>query len=210
MFTGIVEEIGIVKKVDKSERITRLTISGEKIIKDIKKGDSVCVNGVCLTVVSTNSSQFTVEVIQETLKKTNLNEISPGAKVNLERALKFNDRLNGHFVLGHVDGIGRIESIIKLKEDVKMEIVPEKWMMKYIVYKGSIAVDGVSLTVAKKDVNKFTVALIPYTLSHTILGEKKRNDKVNIELDILAKYIENLTYKEKKIDYNFLKERGFV
>ncbi|MBI5574212.1 MAG: riboflavin synthase [Elusimicrobia bacterium] len=207
MFTGIIEDLGTVKKINKMQ------ITVETKLDDIKIGDSVCVNGVCLTVVDylllvTRYSLLTFDISEETFKKTNLGELKIGSVVNLERALKSDGRLGGHFVTGHIDGTGKI---LKIKKSGNSEIwqfsIPEI-LSKYIAEKGSVAIDGISLTIVEKKINSFSVAIIPHTLKNTTLGIKKVGDTVNIETDILAKYI--LQQKEKnKITSETLKKAGF-
>lgn len=190
MFTGIIEEIGIVKSV-KSKVIT---IEANKIFDDLKLGDSVAVNGTCLTISSFSNKIFNADITTETLSITNLGDLKSGFKVNLERALTLNGRLGGHIVSGHIDGVGIIKNISKSEKDIILKIEVSANLMKYIIEKGSVAVDGISLTVAKVDNNKnsFSVAIIPHTLKETVLYYKKAGDKVNIENDIIGKYVEKL------------------
>ncbi len=192
MFTGIIEEMGIVKSI-KSKVIT---IEANKIFDDLKLGDSVAVNGTCLTVSSfegkTSPKIFNADITSETLSRTNLGNLKSGFKVNLERALTLNGRLGGHIVLGHIDGVGIIKNISKNAEDIELTIEVPPNLIKYIIEKGSVAVDGISLTVAKVNKNYFSVAIIPHTLKETILYYKKAGDKVNIENDIIGKYVEKL------------------
>lgn len=190
MFTGIIEEMGIVKSI-KSKVIT---IEANKIFDDLKLGDSVAVNGTCLTVSSFSNKIFNADITNETLSRTNLGDLKSGFKVNLERALTLNGRLGGHIVSGHIDGVGIIKNISKKSEDIELVIEVPTNLMKYIIEKGSVAVDGISLTIAKVDNNKnnFSVAIIPHTLKETVLYYKKAGDKVNIENDIIGKYVERL------------------
>ena len=190
MFTGIIEEMGIVKSI-KSKVIT---IEANKIFDDLKLGDSVSVNGTCLTVSSFSNKIFNADITSETLSRTNLGDLKSGFKVNLERALTLNGRFGGHIVSGHIDGVGIIKNISKKSEDIELVIEVPTNLMKYIIEKGSVAVDGISLTVAKVDNNKnnFSVAIIPHTLKETVLYYKKVGDKVNIENDIIGKYVERL------------------
>jgi riboflavin synthase len=217
MFTGIIEEIGIVKSV-KSKVIT---IEANKIFDDLKLGDSIAVNGTCLTISSFSNKIFNADITTETLSRTNLGDLKSGFKVNLERALTLNGRLGGHIVSGHVDGVGIIKNISKDSEDIELVIECSANLMKYIIEKGSVAVDGISLTVAKVDNNKnsFSVAIIPHTLKETVLYYKKAGDKVNIENDIIGKYVEKfLTFnnynneknnKNSNINMEFLIKNGF-
>ena len=206
MFTGIIEDSGKVIKVGREE----LTLSS--VLKDIKTGDSISVNGVCLTVRQIKSDVFTVDISQETYKRTNLGRLKAGDRVNLERSLKLDGRLGGHIVTGHIEGIGKILSVKGSgdKSGYFTFSYPES-IKKYIVPKGSIAVDGISLTVVEAKNNKFSAAIIPHTLKNTTLGFKKINDTVNLEPDILAKYVENI-YRSKKsnITTQFLKDKGFI
>ena len=220
MFTGIIEEMGIVKSI-KSKVIT---IEANKIFDDLKLGDSVAVNGTCLTVSSFSNKIFNADITSETLSRTNLGDLKSGFKVNLERALTLNGRLGGHIVSGHIDGVGIIKNISKKSEDIELVIEVPTNLMKYIIEKGSVAVDGISLTVAKVDNNKnnFSVAIIPHTLKETVLYYKKAGDKVNIENDIIGKYVERLlsfndfnfnnetnNKKNSNINMEFLIKNGF-
>ena len=219
MFTGIIEEMGIVKSI-KSKVIT---IEANKIFDDLKLGDSVAVNGTCLTVSSFSNKIFNADITSETLSRKNLGDLKSGFKVNLERALTLNGRLGGHIVSGHVDGIGIIKNISKNAEDIELIIECPESLMKYIIEKGSVAVDGISLTVARVDTNKnnFSVAIIPHTLKETVLYYKKSGDKVNIENDIIGKYVEKLlsfndfnfnnetNNKSSNINMEFLIKNGF-
>ena len=215
MFTGIVEELGKIKKIEKLSNGAKLVIECKNILSDDKIGDSICVNGVCQTVTEFNSSSFSVMLSDETLKVTNFSDIKQGDYVNLERALMLNTRLGGHIVSGHIDCTGILISVDKLSDfyNLKFEI-PQK-SSKYIVYKGSITINGISLTVAEVKENTFTVAIIPYTYKNTVLKYLKTGDRVNIETDILAKYVEKLLrFEDNKtrnnISMEFLKENGFV
>lgn len=217
MFTGIIEEIGIVKSI-KSKVIT---IEANKIFDDLKLGDSVAVNGTCLTISSFSNKIFNADITTETLSRTNLGDLKSGFKVNLERALTLNGRLGGHIVSGHIDGVGFIKNISKSENDIILKIEVSANLMKYIIEKGSVAVDGISLTVAKVDNNKnsFSVAIIPHTLKETVLYYKKAGDKVNIENDIIGKYVEKLltfnnynnekNNKNSNINMEFLIKNGF-
>ena len=206
MFTGIIEQIGTVKNISKSG------ISIESQFNDIKPGDSIAINGVCLTVTLLSDNTFMVDVSEETAGKTNLRELQPGDKLNLERALKFNDRVDGHFVTGHVEGIGKITGIKNNQDKISKLITVSfpKELGKYIVEKGSIAVDGISLTVVNVTVKTFSAAVIPFTLNNTILGLKKTGSTVNLETDMLAKYVEKSGITGKsQITLDYLKKSGF-
>ncbi|MFA8449394.1 MAG: riboflavin synthase [Bacteroidales bacterium] len=226
MFTGIVEEIGTIKEVVKGARSIQLTVSAKKITSDIKLGDSISTNGICLTVTSFGSDYFIVDVMPESLKRTSLSGVRPGVKVNLERALCLSDRLGGHLVSGHIDGQGTIVAINKDDNAVWFTIKTEPSILKYIVEKGSVAIDGISLTVAYVDEVYFKVSIIPHTIKETILQYKHEGDSVNLENDITAKYIEKFllgkdTYckdgsKQKNqvsksgLNMDFLTENGFA
>lgn len=187
MFTGIIAGVGtIVKKKANSSGLS-LTIETNDIAKDLKKGSSIAVNGACLTVKEIEKSAISFDIMNETIKKTTLNYKKVGDRVNLEPALRVGDELGGHFVYGHADGVGEIISVEDIGNDRLLTIKPPKDLEKYIVPQGSIAIDGVSLTVAKLSGTTFTVSLIPFTLENTILGELKAGDKVNLENDMLAK-----------------------
>ena len=189
MFTGIVEEKGNVKELHRSANLLTLSVYAKKVFPGTKIGDSIAVDGVCLTVIRTNGRALTFELMKETLQKTTLGSAKANTQVNLERALKTNSRLGGHFVQGHIDGIGIIKNKKTLPNYLRYEITVPKNLARYIVPKGSIAIDGVSLTVGEVRTSTFSVYLIPHTLGVTTLGSKKAGDKVNIETDILAKYI---------------------
>lgn len=204
MFTGIIEDIGNIENKD----LNSLTIS--TVLDDIKVSDSVSVNGVCLTVEHVekkhNKTFFKVTISSETLQRTNLKFLTTSSKVNLERALKLSCRLSGHIVTGHVDTTIKL---LQIKgEDFIFELPKE--YEKYIVEEGSVAIDGISLTVAKKFKDKFLVVVVPYTFENTTLKYKKQNDVFNLEVDILAKYVESIVGKEKKLDIEFLKQHGFA
>lgn len=212
MFTGIIEEIGKVVAFKKSSHGADLVISAKTVLEDIELGESIAVNGVCETVVKFDNTTFEVNISDETLRVSNLSDLKQGDFVNLERALKLSDRLSGHVVLGHVDLTTRFVIKEKLGEFYNMEFAVMPEFRKYIVKKGSITINGISLTIADINPESFVVAVIPHTFENTNLKELKNNDIVNIETDILAKYIENFVVgKEKKeITMNFLEENGFL
>jgi len=189
MFSGIVEELGEVKRISNRGNITLFDIAAKKVSEDTNIGDSICVNGVCLTVIKNESAVLAFEAVSETLKITNLGSLKISDKVNLERSLKVGDRISGHFVTGHVDCLGIIRRKNYLTGNLCFEVAVPPNFMKYILPKGSIAVDGISLTIAGKKSNAFTAYIIPHTLKNTTLGLKGPSDKVNIEFDILAKRI---------------------
>lgn len=191
MFTGIVEGLGKVEKIEKVKgkgRSALLKIDLGKLAKSLKTSDSVSINGVCLTVVNLNKTKASFEMIEETMKKTALGSLTLGDKVNIERSLRVGDTMDGHFVLGHVDDVGTIISKIKQKGQAKLWIKLDKRLIKYVVPKGAIAIDGISLTVIDVLKDKISVALIPHTLAMTTLGIKGKDDKVNVEIDVLGKY----------------------
>ncbi len=215
MFTGIIEETGEIKSFNKLTNGAELAISCHKILDGTKIGDSICVNGVCQTVKELNDNSFSVMLSDETLSKTNFSECISGECVNLERALTLTARLGGHIVSGHVDCTGKITSIEKLSEFYNIEFEISQDKTKYIANKGSITINGISLTVAKITDNKFTTAIIPHTFENTNLKDLKIGSKVNIETDILSKYVEKLLFcnnnsVKESIDMEFLKENGFV
>ena len=187
MFSGIVEELGEVKSIFRQAKIARIEIKALKVLEDVKIGDSICVNGVCLTVVRKGTESLFFEAIPETLKVSNLGLLKIKDKVNLERSLKVGDRLSGHFVSGHIDCIGLIRSKKYLGNNLCFQIAFPAQFMKYIIPKGSVAIDGISLTIGEKKSNTFSVYIIPHTLKNTTLSFKGPSDEVNIEFDILAK-----------------------
>ncbi|WP_306489639.1 riboflavin synthase [Anaerococcus octavius] len=205
MFTGISEEIGeVVGFIQKSDHVT-IEVKADKVLEDIKKGDSIMTDGVCLTVTSFTDKSYTADIMNESLKVTKFDRSILLKKVNLERAMRIGSRLDGHVVQGHVDGLGNIIAINKNVYRIKTT----RDISKYIVKKGSVAIDGISLTVSMADKNIFEVSLIPETLEATNFKYKKINDQVNIETDIIGRYIEKLTEDKERVDKNFLLENGF-
>ncbi|HEX5565092.1 MAG TPA: riboflavin synthase [Sporosarcina sp.] len=196
MFTGIIEEIGIVRGIHAGQNSMRLTIECKKVLEDVRKGDSIAVNGVCLTVSNYTSSQFVADVMPETVKATTLYELKAGSPVNLERAMAANGRFGGHFVSGHVDGVGEVVSIRKHENAIYMDIALATELLNYVIPKGSIAIDGTSLTVFDVTDDTVTISLIPVTQQDSILGQKNRGALVNVECDMLAKYIERFTGRQ--------------
>ena len=188
MFTGIVEEIGTINNLVNSV----LTIHAEKVLTDIKLGDSIAVNGTCLTVVNFTESKFSEDLAPETLRRTTFGDLNSGDTVNLERALSANDRFGGHMVQGHVDATGRVISIRDEGDSSIFRISNPKRLKPYLVEKGFIAIDGISLTIVKALTSSFTLSVIPYTRINTNLRDQRIGGKVNLEVDILAKYVENL------------------
>lgn len=191
MFTGIVEGMGTVRSVSRSRRgaDTVLRVKLGRLGRGLKCGDSVCINGACLTVTRLSKGEAEFEMVAETIRRTNLGQVRPGDTVNIERSMKVGDRLEGHFVLGHVDGTGVIEDIQKTPSETRMWIKLDKGLAKSLVSKGSIAVDGVSLTLVDVEGHRVSVSLIPHTLGATTLGLRRKGDRVNIETDILGKYV---------------------
>lgn len=209
MFTGIVEEKGKIKAINKSSKSCTLKIEAKKVLTDLKVGDSVLTNGVCLTATSVGDSFFTADVMSETLSRTSFLELRVGSFVNLERAMAVNSRFGGHIVTGHIDGVGKI---IKIQRDdiavwYTVKVPPE--ILKYIIEKGSVAIDGISLTVAKVLEDSFEVSIIPHTLKNTILSEKNQGSIVNIENDVIGKYVEKFVLPQSKISKEFLFKNGF-
>ncbi|MEY2194574.1 riboflavin synthase [Neobacillus sp. BF23-41] len=218
MFTGIIEEIGVVANIQRTGESFVLAIEAKKILNDVHLGDSIAVNGVCLTVTSFTGKLFTVDVMPETVKASSLNMVKRGSKVNLERAMAAGGRFGGHFVSGHIDGTGIIKSKQSFENAVYYEIEAEQNILKYVILRGSITVDGTSLTVFAVTENSFTISIIPHTLSETILGLKGSGDIVNLECDMIGKYvghfIKNLssdTVEKRKtgITAQFLADNGF-
>ncbi|WP_459910790.1 riboflavin synthase [Desulfotomaculum defluvii] len=217
MFTGIVEEIGTIRGISKGPNSAGLHILGSKVLENTRIGDSIAVNGVCLTVTTMGEGTFTADVMAETLSKTNLRDLRSGSPVNLERALRLGDRLGGHMVSGHVDGVGIIVGKEKFDIATIVTIQAPPQVMKYIIKKGSVAIDGTSLTVVDFEGDKFQVSLIPHTAQATVLGSKKVGNSVNLESDIIGKYIERLLQgpqedktENSKISLEFLTANGFL
>ncbi len=210
MFTGIVEEIGSVSSTLKKSNGIRLSVKAEKIIKDLKIGDSVAVNGVCLTAVEIGNSIFDVDVSFETISKSNIGYLGTGNFVNLERALRLSDRLSGHIVLGHVDSKGIVYNMEPKGDFYLLRIKADSDILRYCINKGSIAIDGISLTISSVKGFFIDIAVIPHTFNNTNLKYKKHGDYVNIEADVLGKYVEKIMKKETSLDENFLKENGFL
>jgi riboflavin synthase len=219
MFTGIIEECGTVTEVVRPPGTTRFSITAEKVLRGTKKGDSIAVNGVCVTVTCLSSDTFSFELSPETLEKTTLKQMQKGDRCNLERAVYAGQPLGGHFVTGHCDGTANILSVTAKGNSRVFKIKAERKLMKYIASKGSVAIDGVSLTPYDCTDLDFTVSVIPHTLEQTTLKDKKQGDSVNIELDILCKYLERLVdfallaeeeKKKSKIDKEYLKKTGFL
>ena len=219
MFTGIIEEIGVISEMKQTGQSFVLTIDASKILEDVHLGDSIAVNGVCLTVTSFKGNRFKVDVMPETVKATSLQALKRGSKVNLERAMSAAGRFGGHFVSGHIDGTGVIKKKTPLENAIYYQIEADPNILKNIILRGSIAVDGTSLTVFGITDESFTISLIPHTLSETILGLKGPGDIVNLECDMIGKYVGhfisglagNSTQKNgSNLTEEFLKENGFA
>lgn len=215
MFTGIVEEIGTIRSIKKGAKSAVITIEAKTVMEDIHLGDSIAMNGVCLTVTSFDKSSYCVDVMHETLRRTNLGTMQSGSKVNLERAMAANGRFGGHIVAGHVDGTGTIVSMTKDDNAVWITVQTDPSVLKYIIEKGSITIDGISLTVAEVTDSTFSISMIPHTGAHTTLLNHKPGDTVNLENDMVGKYVEKLLNFQKKeekksnITWEFLAENGF-
>jgi len=218
MFTGIIEETACVSRISKGRLSAVLEIKANEVLNDLKIGDSICTNGVCLTVISFSKNSFVVDVMNETLKSSNLGSLKQGSIVNLERALTLNSRLGGHMVSGHIDGTGEI---IEIKEEGIARLIRIKTkaeLLKYMIHKGSVAVDGISLTIQGLTAESFQISIIPLTKSHSNIFQRKNGDLVNIETDLIAKYIErqksfNQLHSDKandSFDMNYLNKQGFI
>lgn len=217
MFTGIVEEIGKIRRIQRGDLWIALEISGHKVLQGVKLGDSIAVNGTCLTVTSFTETTFTVDVMPETMKKTSLVSLNIGSPVNLERAMAAGDRFGGHFVSGHVDGTGIIKGKKPYGNAVLVTIEAGDEILRYTIPKGSIAIDGISLTVVDTDASILTVSIIPHTLQETVLKFKNPGDIVNLECDMIGKYIErfismreNRDTKKPSLTKEFLLDNGFI
>jgi riboflavin synthase len=207
MFTGIVEEVGKVRAV----RPGRLTIAAAEVVKGTRAGDSISVNGACLTVTDVGEREFSIEVMPETLRRTNLGGLQPGQGVNVERAMAANGRFGGHFVQGHVDGTGEIASVVPEGEALLVRVSAPAQIMRYLVEKGFVAVDGISLTIVGLDQTSFTVSLVGYTRAKTTLNSRKSGDRVNLEVDIIAKYLERMHAGDRPgVSLELLGEQGFL
>lgn len=217
MFTGIVEEVGVLKEISLGSGFGNIEIICEKVLEETKIGDSIAVNGVCLTVNRINNNSFVADIMGETLDRTNLGQLKSGHNVNLERALRLSDRLGGHIVSGHIDGTGTVVSVDRKDDGTWFSISAGKDILRYIIEKGSITIDGTSLTVAYVDDEIFKVSIIPHTLENTIMKDKTEGSKVNLENDLIGKYVEKLFIKdnepykkeESKITLDFLRQNGF-
>ena len=215
MFTGIVEEMGVIRSIRRGTRSAVLSIGAETVLADLKTGDSVAVNGVCLTATSVDGGGFTADVMHETLNRSALAQLSVGSPVNLERAMAADGRFGGHIVAGHVDGVGRISHIRRDDNAIWYTIQTQPALLRYVVEKGSITVDGISLTVATVGETSFSISAIPHTVRQTVLHYRRKGDLVNLETDIIGKYIEKLLQpaapqpKESTITRDLLSRCGF-
>lgn len=216
MFTGLIEETGDVQNIVHGTKSCKITIKAKKVLEDVKIGDSIAVNGTCLTVVDFGSSFFTADVMPETVKRTILAKLKNGDIVNLERTMALGDRFGGHIVSGHIDGLGEIVNMKKDDNAIVIAIKVSSEVVKYIIEKGSVAIDGISLTVVSVDSESFSVSIIPHTAAMTNLYYKKAGDYVNIETDVIGKYVERLLSFDSKKDSNdskisleFLAKNGF-
>ena len=212
MFTGIVEDVGLVKVLQKNRGCMKITVVSSKIVSDVKLGDSIAVNGVCLTVTNYNERELTMDVMPETVKATNLDVLAVGDPVNLERAMPANGRFGGHFVSGHVDGIGKILRKRPLANAVYIDVELAEELIDYCIQKGSITIDGTSLTLFAVEKNSVTVSLIPHTYKETVLGMKNVGAHVNIETDLVGKYIMNQLQRGQvtsTITKDYLHQHGF-
>ena len=192
MFTGIVEEVGVIKSIRRGSSSAVLEIAAKTVLEDIHLGDSIAVNGVCLTATSFTGGSFTADVMHETLDRSSLAALRPGSRVNLERAMAANGRFGGHIVAGHVDGVGTVVKTERDDNAVWYTIAAGPEVLRYVVEKGSVTIDGISLTVARVDADSFAISAIPHTVAVTVLRDRKPGDKVNLETDIIGKYVEKL------------------
>ena len=212
MFTGIVEEVGGIRQSRRGSVSGSLAIGAKEILSDMKEGDSIAVNGICLTVTSFTADGFCVDVMHETFTRSNVSRFCTGTRVNLERAMAAGGRFGGHIMTGHIDGMGTVMGIREDENARWYEIAAPPAIMRFIVEKGSVGVAGISLTVAAVEEERFLVSVIPHTAKHTTLSEKKRGDLVNLENDCIGKYVEKLlkTTGESKVTKHFLAENGFL
>lgn len=215
MFTGIVEEMGTIRSIRRGAHSAVLSIGGSLVLTDLKIGDSVAVNGVCLTATSKDSGGFTADVMHETLDRSSLGALAPGSRVNLERAMAADGRFGGHIVSGHIDGTGTIAALRRDDNAVWYTVQAAPPLLRYIVEKGSVTIDGISLTVASVEPDRFSASVIPHTAAVTVLGRKRPGDIVNLETDIIGKYVEKLLRPQPEqpgaagISLEFLRENGF-
>lgn len=209
MFTGIIEETGVIRAVQRGAKSAVLTVEAKKVLEDVHIGDSIATNGVCLTVTSVRGDCFTADVMNESLRRSSLGDLKPGSRVNLERAMAANGRFGGHIVSGHIDGTGTVVSVRRDDIAVWYTVCTTPQLMRYIVEKGSVAIDGISLTVAAVETDRFSVSVIPHTAQETTLSEKRPGATVNLENDVIGKYVEKLMQKDSGITLDFLAQNGF-
>lgn len=217
MFTGLVEEKGFLEEIRGSSLASKLTIRAKKVLEGVQLGDSITVNGVCLTVTSFSAHNFTADVMPETMKKTNLGLLKRGEALNLERAMSLGDRFGGHIVSGHVDGTGEIIVREKYENAVLFRIKSQPELLKYMIPRGSVCVDGISLTITEVTDSFFSISIIPHTLAHTNLESKSAGDIVNLECDVIGKYVERLllgqadtNHRPSLMGLDYLREHGFA
>ncbi len=212
MFTGIIEEVGTVAGVNKLPGRWEFAVRAAMLARGVKEGDSIAVDGVCLTVIRLGADTFVADASLETLKVTTLKDRAAGDRVNVERAMRADSRFDGHMVMGHVDGVGRIADVRTEGDSLRFEIEIPKELSRYIVKKGSVAVDGISLTVNEQHDNRFTLNIIPYSAAKTTLGSKNLGDQVNVETDIIGRYVEKFSGMGGKegIDLDFLYNHGYI
>lgn len=215
MFTGIIEELGILRRAERGPVSARLHIEARAVLEEARLGESIAVNGVCLTVADSGPGWFTADVMAETLKRTNLGEFRPGERVNLERAMRLGERMGGHLVSGHVDGVGTVAGCEPEGVALLFRIQAPGTVMRYVIEKGSVAVDGISLTVVDHDRDAFRVSIIPHTAKMTTLGFKRVGARVNLEADLIAKYVERMLggrreEPDRKLNGDFLARHGFL
>lgn len=212
MFTGIIEEVGSIRHIRMGSASCVVTVAASRVLEDVRIGDSIAVNGTCLTVCRFDGDSFSADVMPETMRRTNLGRLSPGDQVNLERAMAANGRFGGHIVSGHIDGTGTVSALRREDNAVWVTIAADRDLLRYIVQKGSIAIDGISLTVARVTDGDFSVSVIPHTGEETTLLHRTPGDIVNLECDVIAKYVEKLLGKAERggISAQFLADHGFI
>jgi len=210
MFTGIIEDQGTVERIEKRQGSLRLSIRSRVLKEGVKAGDSIAVNGICLTAVGVINDLAEFDVMHETLKSSNIEDVKQKDRVNLERSLKIGGTLGGHFVYGHIDCVSAILDIKRDAGGFTIDIALDEENRRYVVGKGSVAIDGISLTIADVKSGSFSVCLIPHTLRGTTLEKKKKNDKVNVEFDMIAKFMDRQKLRSRELDEDFLKTHGFM
>lgn len=211
MFTGIIKELGEIIKIEEKNKIKTFVVKASVVIDNKKIGDSIAVNGACMTITKIDKNSFQFDTIQESLEKTNLADLKPGDIVNLEPALALNQGLDGHLVQGHIDTTAEVNEVIKNGDNTEISIKIPKEIKKYLAFKGSITINGVSLTISRLEESIFKISLIPHTLEQTNLKQLNKGSKVNLEIDLIARYLESLLEeKEKETKYEFLRERNLI